>query len=77
MNLAYPAFTYEDAQPGFAEHDMEEYNKIAADLSWSRTIKTLRKGFSRDNDIERRWEEHQDGKNIWSRMKIQEYRNAN
>ncbi|KAJ5241764.1 uncharacterized protein N7469_000091 [Penicillium citrinum] len=68
MNLAYLAFTYEDAQPGFAEHDMEEYNKVAADLSWSRTIKTLRKGFSRDNDNERRWEEHQDAKYFRSNL---------
>lgn len=62
LQLAYPAFTYEDTQPGFAEHDMEEYNNLAADVAWTRTVKTLRKGFSRDVDLERRWEEHQEGK---------------
>lgn len=62
LELAYPAYTYDHAQPGFAEHDMEEYDHLAADLAWTRTIKVLRKGFSREADLERRWEEHQEGK---------------
>jgi dienelactone hydrolase len=61
MTLAYPAFTYEYAEPGFAEHDMEEYNNLAADIAWTRTVKALRKGFSRDADHERRWDDHQEG----------------
>ncbi|OOQ83655.1 dienelactone hydrolase [Penicillium brasilianum] len=62
LELAYPAYTYGNAQPGFAEHDMEEYDHLAADLAWTRTIQVLRKGFSRQADLERRWEEHQEGK---------------
>ncbi|KAJ5179024.1 hypothetical protein N7492_002234 [Penicillium capsulatum] len=62
LELAYPAFKYEDAQPGFAEHDMEEYNHLASELAWTRTLRTLRKGFSRDPDLEERWEKHQEGK---------------
>lgn len=62
MRLAYPAFTYEYAEPGFAEHDMQEYNNLAADLAWTRTVKALRKGFSRDADLERRLDDHQEGK---------------
>lgn len=62
LDLAYPAYTYDHAQPGFAEHDMEEYDHLAADLAWARTLKVLRKGFSREADLERRWEEHQEGK---------------
>lgn len=62
MNLAYPAFTYEYAQPGFAEHDMEEYDHLAASIAWTRTVQTLRKGFCRNVDLERRWEEHQEGR---------------
>jgi len=60
--LAYPAFTYDYAQPGFAETDMEEYDHLAASLAWTRTVQVLRKGFSRDVDLERRWEEHQEAK---------------
>ncbi|KAJ5691945.1 hypothetical protein N7462_001368 [Penicillium macrosclerotiorum] len=62
LQLAYPAFTYDDAQPGFAEHDMEEYDHLAADLAWTRTVGVLRKGFSRHVDLEKTWEEHQEGK---------------
>ncbi|KAJ5110589.1 hypothetical protein N7532_001124 [Penicillium argentinense] len=62
IQLAYPAFTYDYAQPGFAEHDMEEYNNLAADLAWTRTVQTLRKGFCRDPDLERLWEDHQEAK---------------
>ena len=61
LELAYLAYTYEYAQPGFAEHDMEEYDHLAAGLAWSRTIKVIRKGFSRDMDLERRLEEHEEG----------------
>lgn len=60
--LAYSAFTYDYAQPGFAETDLDEYDHLAAGLAWTRTVQVLRKGFSRDVDLERRWEEHQEGK---------------
>lgn len=62
LELAYPAYTYNQAQPGFAEQDMEEYDHLAADLAWTRTLKVLRKGFSRDTDLEARLEEHQEGR---------------
>lgn len=61
LELAFPAFTYEHAQPGFAEHDMQEYDRLASDLAWTRTLRTLRKGFARDADLEDRWEKHQEG----------------
>lgn len=61
LELAYSAYTYDYAQPGFAEHDMEEYDSLAAGLAWTRSIKVIRKGFSRDVDLERRWEEHEEG----------------
>lgn len=59
--LGFPAYTYDYAQPGFAETDLEEYDHLAADLAWTRTVQALRKGFSREADLERRWEEHQEG----------------
>jgi hypothetical protein len=62
LDLGYPAFTYDNAQPGFAETDLEEYDHLSADLAFTRTLKTLRKGYSRDPDFERRWEEHVEGK---------------
>lgn len=32
LNIAYPAYTYEHVQPGFAEYDLDEYDKLAADI---------------------------------------------
>jgi dienelactone hydrolase len=61
LDLAYPAFTYDNAVPGFAESDVDEYDHLSADLAWTRTLKVLRKGYSRDPDLERRLEDHVEG----------------
>jgi dienelactone hydrolase len=56
--LAYPSYTYEGAEPGFAEHDLEEYRRVEARLAWSRSLKTLRDAFGAEVDLERVWEDH-------------------
>lgn len=61
LDLAYPAFTYDNAVPGFAETDLEEYDQLSANLAWSRSLKVLRKGYSRDPDLEPRLEQHVEG----------------
>jgi hypothetical protein len=58
LKLAYPSYSYEDAEPGFAEHDLEEWDKIASRLSWGRSLDTVRKAFKVEVDLERVWEEH-------------------
>lgn len=55
---AFPSYTYQGVQPGFAEHDLEEYNKVAAGLAWTRTLGAVRKGFKIDVDLEEVWEKH-------------------
>jgi hypothetical protein len=62
LELAYPAFTYDNAEPGFAETDLKEYDHLAANLAFTRTLKVLRKGYSRDPDFEQRLEQHVEGK---------------
>ncbi|KAJ5219671.1 hypothetical protein N7468_008875 [Penicillium chermesinum] len=62
LKWAYPVYTYYEAQPGFAEHDMEEYDHLSASIAWSRTVSVLRKGFSRDVDIEKGLEDHEEAK---------------
>ncbi|PWY75526.1 dienelactone hydrolase [Aspergillus heteromorphus CBS 117.55] len=57
LKIGWPAFTYESVQPGFAEHDLEEYDRLASDLAWSRTLETLRKAYGKDRDLEGKWEE--------------------
>lgn len=46
-----PSYTYGGVKPGFAEYDLDEYNKVAADLAWSRTLGSVRKGFKREVDL--------------------------
>lgn len=61
INIGHLAYTYEHAQPGFAETDLDEYDRLASELAWSRTLQMLRKGFGKDPDIEEKWEEHLEG----------------
>ncbi|KAH7311366.1 dienelactone hydrolase [Stachybotrys elegans] len=51
LRLAYPSYTY-NAEPGFAEHDVEEYDRVAAELAWSRSLTTARKAFNNEPDLE-------------------------
>ncbi|KAJ5550750.1 hypothetical protein N7461_005448 [Penicillium sp. DV-2018c] len=69
LNLAYPAFTYDNAEPGFAETDLEEYDHLSASLAFTRTLKVLRKGYSRDPDFEQRLEQHVEAKFFSSDVK--------
>lgn len=52
LDLAYPAYTYDGVEPGFAEHDLEEYNAVAEGLAFSRSLGLLRKAFRKESDIE-------------------------
>ncbi|KAK1574186.1 dienelactone hydrolase [Colletotrichum navitas] len=61
LRLAYPTYTYE-AEPGFAEHDLDEYNKVPAELAWSRSLGAARKAFNNHVDLELVLEENVQGK---------------
>lgn len=71
LQLAFPSYTYQ-AQAGFAEHDLDEYNMICADLAWSRSLGTARRAFAQNVDLERVWEENVQGKKqialFWLRL---------
>ncbi|RFU81362.1 hypothetical protein TARUN_845 [Trichoderma arundinaceum] len=60
LHLAYPSYTYQ-AQLGFAEHDLEEYDIICADLAWSRSLSAARRAFGQTVDFEHVWEENVQG----------------
>ena len=51
LDMAYPSYSY-GAEPGFAEHDVEEYDGVCADLAWSRSLAAARKVFGIDPDLE-------------------------
>ena len=52
------SYSYPQAEPGFAETDLDQYDKVAAGLAWSRSLVTVRKGFEIDVDLEKVWEDH-------------------
>ncbi|CAK1365884.1 hypothetical protein CB0940_09658 [Cercospora beticola] len=52
LNIAFKTYTYTGCEPGFAESDLEEYDPIAAQLAFERSLKTIRKGFRIEPDIE-------------------------
>ncbi|OAP65237.1 hypothetical protein AYL99_01209 [Fonsecaea erecta] len=55
----FPMYRYEKTKPGFAEHDLDEFDKIGASLAWSRTLGVLRLAFDIEGpDIESLWEAH-------------------
>lgn len=58
MGPKYRFFAYPHAEPGFAELDLEQYDKVEAGMAWSRTLAVLRKGFEIEVDLEKVWEEH-------------------
>lgn len=51
---------YPDTKSGFAESDLDEYDKSAARLAWSRTLAALRRGFGMQVDLEGVWDHHLD-----------------
>jgi hypothetical protein len=46
---------------GFAEHDLEEYDAVADAIAWSRSLSTVRRGFSAEVDLEKVWDESVEG----------------
>jgi dienelactone hydrolase len=62
--LAYPCYTY-DAEPGFAEHDLDEYDKISAELAWSRSLAAVRRAFRMDVDHEKVVEQNVESKGLF------------
>lgn len=69
LQLAYPSYTYQ-AQAGFAEHDLDEYDMISAELAWSRSLATARRAFAQKVDLEHVWEENVQGKNPGARISM-------
>lgn len=58
MEAKYHSYAYPHAETGFAEEDLETYDKVSASLAWTRTLAAVRKGFGIEVDLEKVWEEH-------------------
>ena len=51
-------YSYPGVEAGFAEENLEQYDKISASLAWSRTLSILRKSFDIEVDLEKIWDDH-------------------
>lgn len=51
-------YSYSGVEAGFAEADLEQYDKVSASLAWSRSLAALRKGFEIQVDLEKIWDDH-------------------
>jgi len=58
FGTAHRNYIYPGTEPGFAETDLDEFERVSADLAWSRTLATVRKAFQIDVDLEPLWEEY-------------------
>ena len=54
----YRSYVYLEAEVGFAQSDLQTYEKISASLAWSRTLGAVRKGFGIVVDLEKIWDNH-------------------
>lgn len=52
LGLAYPAYSYSNCEPGFAEHDLDEYDPVAESLAFTRSLTTLHKAFRIESTAE-------------------------
>jgi hypothetical protein len=48
----FPYYSYAGVEPGFAEQDLDQYDNVASELAWSRTLKALRRGLKKEIDLE-------------------------
>lgn len=55
----HPSYRYDHTHEGFAEHDLEEFDKVASRLAWSRDMTLLHESFDMPQyDLEHIWENH-------------------
>jgi hypothetical protein len=69
LPAAFPTYVYPDVDEGFAEHDLDQYDHVAADLAWSRSLSAARKGFKQQVDLD-------SAKDSFSAMTLGPQRNA-
>ncbi|XDG09815.1 hypothetical protein ABKA04_009430 [Annulohypoxylon sp. FPYF3050] len=61
LQMSYPSYAY-NATPGFAEHDLDEFDRVSAELSWSRSLSAVNTAFRKDVDLEKTLEQNVEGK---------------
>jgi hypothetical protein len=62
LDLGYPAYSYPGISPGFAESDLEDYDQVATQIAWSRTLSVLQSAFRKKLDLEKTWDDIEESK---------------
>ncbi|BAE62157.1 unnamed protein product [Aspergillus oryzae RIB40] len=56
LDFGYRAYSYPGMSPGFAESDLNNYDPVATEIAWTRTLSVLQSGFQKHLDLEKTWE---------------------
>jgi len=48
----FPTYIYPGVEEGFAENDLDLFDPVAADLAWTRSLSSIRKGFKQVVDLD-------------------------
>lgn len=59
LRLGCKAYTY-DCEPGFAEHDLDEYNAVAERLAFSRSLSVVKRAFRLEENLDTLRDEFED-----------------
>lgn len=51
LRMAFPAFAYDGLEPGFAERDLDEFDSVAAELAWDRSLAAVRRAFRWEGNV--------------------------
>jgi len=52
LKYNFKTYTYTGLEPGFAERDLDEYDRVGESVAFTRSLETLRKGFRIETDVE-------------------------
>lgn len=52
LKFGWKAYTYHGSEPGFAEHDLDEFDPIAESVAFTRSLATLHKAFRIESTVE-------------------------
>ena len=62
MAPKFRSYSYPQTDIGFAEADLDTFDKLSASIAWTRTLAAVRKGLEVEVDLEMVREEHIRGK---------------
>lgn len=65
MAPRFRSYSYPHTDVGFAEADLDTFDKLSASIAWTRTLAAVRNGLEVEVDLEMVREEHIRGRFVW------------